>query len=292
MTHIRIATRSSKLARWQAERVAVSIAALDPTITTELVFVSTIGDQRRDVPIHELGGTGVFVKEVQQAVLNGHADVAVHSAKDLPSTTADGLTLACVPERADIRDALIGARLRDIRNGGVVATGSVRRRAQLHAVRPDLVFSELRGNIDTRLDNAGQFDAIVLACAGLDRIGRSDAIVERLELDVMVPQIGQGALAIECRADDTPTASVLQRLDNAEHHTCVDTERAFLAGIGGGCEAPVGAYARMNGTTIELIAVLADDHGTLHRDLRSGSDAHQLGSEAARALLPALGDPQ
>lgn len=292
MTHIRIATRSSKLARWQAERVAVSIAALDPTITTELVFVSTIGDQRRDVPIHELGGTGVFVKEVQQAVLNGHADVAVHSAKDLPSTTADGLTLACVPERADIRDALIGARLRDIRNGGVVATGSVRRRAQLHAVRPDLVFSELRGNIDTRLDNAGQFDAIVLACAGLDRIGRSDAIVERLELDVMVPQIGQGALAIECRADDAPTASVLQRLDNAEHHTCVDTERAFLAGIGGGCEAPVGAYARMNGTTIELIAVLADDHGTLHRDLRSGSDAHQLGSEAARALLPALGDPQ
>lgn len=268
------------------------LQSLDQKIIPELVFVNTIGDQRRDVPIHELGGTGVFVKEVQQAVLDGHADIAVHSAKDLPSTTADGLTFACVPERADIRDALIGARLRDIRSGGVIATGSVRRRAQLYAIRPDLVFRELRGNIDTRLENAGQFDAIVLACAGLDRIGRSDAIVERLELDVMVPQIGQGALAIECRADDAATASVLQRLDNFEHHTCVDTERAFLAGIGGGCEAPVGAYARMNGTTIELVSVLADDHGVLHRDLRTGTDGRQLGAEAALALLPALGSQQ
>ena len=267
------------------------LESVSGSITTELVFVNTIGDQRRDVPIHELGGTGVFVKEVQQAVIAGDADIAVHSAKDLPSITADGLILACVPERADIRDAIVGTRLRDIPQGGVVATGSVRRRAQLHAVRPDIVFSELRGNIDTRLENAAQFDAIVLACAGLDRIGRSDAIVERLELDVMVPQIGQGALAIECRAEDPSTLTVLQQIDDPEHHACVDAERSFLAAIGGGCEAPVGAYARIANGIIELVSVLASSDGVLHRDLRSGVHARGVGAAAAAALLPALGEP-
>ena len=265
------------------------LKASDANLTVEVVLVNTIGDQRRDVPIHELGGTGVFVKEVQQAVLHGDADIAVHSAKDLPSVTSDGLVLACVPERADVRDAMIGKPLRDIPHGGVVATGSVRRRAQLRGVRPDLMFSELRGNIDTRLDNAARFDAIVLACAGIDRIGRSAAIVERLELDIMIPQIGQGALAIECRADDGPTCQQLAAIDNAEHHQCVDAERAFLASIGGGCDAPVGAYARISGAVIELVAVVAGLDGALHRSLQHGTDTNALGQAVARELLVFLG---
>ena len=293
MGTIRIATRGSKLARWQADRVADLLRAIDGQgneLNVEFVFVNTVGDQRRDVPIHELGGTGVFVKEVQQAVLDGRADIAVHSAKDLPSTTVEGLLLACVPERADVRDALVGARLRDIPNGGIVATGSVRRRAQLRAVRPDLAFSELRGNIDSRLDNAQRFDAIVLACAGIDRIGRSADIAERLEVDVMVPQIAQGALAVECRAEDLEIQTVLAWINHVEYHQCVTTERAFLAAIGGGCEAPVGAYARRHATSIELVSVIAAPNGTLHRDLRYGTDPAIIGTQAAAALLPFLGD--
>ncbi len=284
MTTLRIATRSSQLARWQANRIA-DLLRNGQEIEVELVFISTQGDEHRDVPIHSLGGIGVFVKEVQQAVIDQRADIAVHSAKDLPSTTATGLILAAIPERADVRDVLIGSRLDDIRDGGVVATGSVRRRTQLRALRPDLQFAELRGNIDTRIQRAKDFDAIVLAAAGLDRLGRAETIAQRLDVDAMMPQVGQGALAVECRSDDSATIERLLKIDNVKHHRCVDAERAFLAGIGGGCDAPVGAYATMHGDEFSLDAIIANTSGVIHRVHTTGNEPAVVGSAAATTLL-------
>ena len=285
MTMLRIATRASTLARWQANRVAQMLKDAH-SIEVELMFISTQGDERRDVPIHSLGGIGVFVKEVQQAVLDGDADVAVHSAKDLPSTTADGLILACIAERADARDVLIGASLDDIPDGGIVATGSIRRRTQLAALRPDLQFADLRGNIDTRIARAGEFHAIVLAAAGVDRLNRAEVISQRLALDVMMPQVGQGALGVECRADDGVTIARLLEIDDVVQHRCVDAERAFLAGIGGGCDAPVGAHATMSADEITLQAIIADNHGGIHRVRVAGPEPADVGARAAASLLP------
>ena len=200
---LRIATRASALARWQAERVGALLGVLlDETV--EYVLIETTGDRDQRPDLHAIGGTGVFVKEVQQAVLDGRADVAVHSAKDLPSETPAGLELAAIPERGDPRDALVGSKLEAIPTGGRVATGSVRRRAQLAAARPDLVFAPLRGNMETRLrkrEDEGH-DAIVVAVAALDRLGLRDQVTEVLNTTVMLPQAAQGALAVECRADD------------------------------------------------------------------------------------------
>ncbi len=196
---LRIATRGSALARWQAEHVGESLRSADPTVTVELVVVETSGDRNLEVPIWEMGGKGVFVKEVQAAVLAGQADVAVHSAKDLPAVTHDDLVIAAVPRRADARDALVGSTLDDLAAGAVVATGSVRRRAQLAWLRPDLTFAGLRGNIDTRLRRAGEYGAIVVAAAALDRLGLADRATQLLSPSVMLPQVGQGSLAVECR---------------------------------------------------------------------------------------------
>src|SRR5688500_17964063 len=201
MAPLRIATRGSRLALWQAERVAALLGG-----DVELVVVSTTGDQRTDVPIWTIGGTGGFVKEVQQAVLEGRAALAVHSAKDLPSETAAGLVLAAVPERADPRDALVGARLADIPAEGRIGTGSVRRQAQLAALRPDLRFESIRGNIETRVAKAADLDAVVVAMAALERLGMGEHASEVLEPSVMLPQLAQGALAVECRADDSVAA--------------------------------------------------------------------------------------
>src|SRR5438132_3472903 len=195
---LRIATRASTLARWQAERVGVLLG--EPV---EFVLVTTTGDRDQRADLHAIGGTGIFVKEVQQAVLDGRADMAVHSAKDLPASDSPaGLVLAAVPERADPRDALVGSTLDALPAGARIGTGSVRRRAQLVALRPDLTFAELRGNIPTRLDRAGEYDAIVVAAAALARLGRADLATEYLEPSVMLPQVGQGALAVECRTGD------------------------------------------------------------------------------------------
>src|SRR5437763_11327944 len=205
MAPLRIATRGSRLALWQAERVAILLGG-----EAELVVVSTTGDQRTDVPIWTIGGTGVFVKEVQQAVLDGRADLAVHSAKDLPSETAVGLRLAAVPERADPRDALVGARLDDIPAGGTIGTGSVRRQAQLAALRPDLRFVSIRGNIETRIGKAGgDVDAVAVAFEALDRLGLAGRAAEVLDPALMLPQVAQGALAVECRAGDGECAGRL-----------------------------------------------------------------------------------
>ena len=274
---LRIATRGSALARWQAARVVELLGASEH----ELIIVTTTGDARTDAPIHQLGGQGVFVKEVQRCVIDGHADVAVHSAKDLPASTPSTLLLAAIPERADVRDALVGSKLADLRHGAVVGTGAVRRRAQLRSVRPDLEFGELRGNVDTRLTKATQFDAVVLASAALARLGRDDAISELLDIDVMVPQVAQGALAVECRSDDTSTRAALHSIDDPKLHREVDAERAYLAALGGGCDLPVGALCTTEPDgNLRLRAFLDTEAGPRRADV-VGSDPIELGGRAA-----------
>jgi hydroxymethylbilane synthase len=278
---LRVATRGSELARRQTDLVLARLA-----VDAEIVVVTTTGDQRSDTPIHTLGGTGVFVKEVQEAVLDGRADVAVHSAKDLPSITAPGLVLAAIPERGDPRDALVGAVLDALPTGARVGTGSVRRRAQLAHRRDDLTFGELRGNIGTRLEKAAQFDAVVLAAVALDRLGLAARISERLDPSVMLPQVGQGAIAVECRVDDTDTRAALAAIDDHDAHAAVTAERAFLAQLGGGCNLPCAAYARAVGGVVEIDALLASLDGRVAlRAHESGTDPEAVGVAVAAQLL-------
>jgi hydroxymethylbilane synthase len=282
---VRIATRASALARWQATRIAERLGG-----ATTLVPVSTQGDRDRTSAIHAIGGTGVFVKEVQEAVRRGDADVAVHSAKDLPADTPEGLVLAAVPERGDARDALVGGRLEDLPVGATIGTGSVRRRAQLAALRPDLRFAELRGNVGTRVDRAADFDAVVIAAAALDRLGLADRAAELLDLTVMVPMVGQGALAVECRADDTATIDRLGAIDDVDAHAAVTAERSFLRELGGGCTTPCAAYAVVDGSSLVLDALLAREDGrAVARARRTGTDPDTLGRETARVVLDEQG---
>ncbi len=231
-----------------------------------------------------MGGKGVFVKEVQAAVLDGRADIAVHSAKDLPSVTFDGLVLAAVPERGDARDALVGCTLAELAPGAVVATGSVRRRAQLAHLRPDLTFAGLRGNMATRLEKAAGFDAIVVAAVALQRLGWGERIAEVLDPADMLPQVAQGALAVECRDDDAATLAALAAIEHPASRRAVDAERAFLAERGGDCTLPAGAHAVTDGDTVVLDALLAslDGHVVLRRREVGGVEA---GATAATWLL-------
>lgn len=239
---LRLATRSSAQAKAQAESAATLLASRTGR-TVEYVYVQTTGDQRQDVPLHSIGGQGVFVKEVQRAVLDGRADFAAHSAKDLPSTTGEGLVIAAFCERRSPWDVMIGRPFAELPHGAIVATGSVRRRAQLSRLRPDLVFAELRGNIQTRLDKIPAGGSIVMAEAALQILGLEDRIASRFTIDEMVPQAGQGCVALECRADDAETMAALSTLDHAATRRCVEAERAFLATLGSGCSLPIGAYA-------------------------------------------------
>lgn len=238
---LRLATRGSPQASTQAAAVATAITAATGR-TTELVIVETTGDQRATVPLHTMGGQGVFTKEVQLAVLDGRADVAVHSAKDLPTATPDELTVGAFCARRDPADALIGTRLDELASGGVVATGSVRRRAQLASVRPDLSFAELRGNIARRLDQVPEHGAIVMAVAALEILDLTDRIAERLDVERFVPAVGQGCVAVECRRADAATVSALAAIDDAPTRHAVEVERAFLAELGSGCSLPVAAH--------------------------------------------------
>ena len=282
---LRVATRGSELARWQADHVGRLLAAGGgPGI--ELVIVSTAGDRRSDTPIHAMGGKGVFVKEVQAAVLEGRADLAVHSAKDLPALTPDELIIAAVPPRADARDALVGARLDELGPGAVVATGSVRRRAQLAWLRPDLTFAELRGNIATRLDKASGFDAIVMAVAALERLDLQPDVVDRLDPSVVLPQVGQGALAVECRADDSETLELVARIEDRDSRRAVDAERSFLTELGGDCDLPAGAHATTGDGSIAISGVLASlDGRVLLRLAVEGDDPVVIGRLLAHTLL-------
>jgi hydroxymethylbilane synthase len=240
-TPLRIATRGSRQALAQSSAVAAALRAATGR-DVELVEVNTTGDIRADVPLHTMGGQGVFVKEVQLAVLDGRADLAAHSAKDLPSAPADGLSIAAFTERRDPRDALIGSTLGDLSEGATVASGSVRRRAQLRRVRPDLEFAELRGNIDTRLSKIPDGGAIVMAVAALQILDMTDRITEILEIDDFVPAVGQGCVAIECRSSDVDTIAALATVDHPGTRHDVEVERAFLAELGSGCSLPVGGH--------------------------------------------------
>jgi len=277
---LRIATRASPLARWQADRVSTLLGE-----ACELVAVESLGDRVQDRPLHQLGGQGVFVKEVQAAVLSGAADLAVHSAKDLPSGPApDGLVLACVPERADVRDCLVGLPLDQLLPGATVATGSVRRRAQLKALRPDLVFVELRGNMATRLGQVPPGGVVVAAAAALQRLGWADRIAQLLDPEVLLPQVAQGALAVECRVDDPEVLERLTGIEDPVARRCVDAERAFLARLGGGCDLPVGGLATdLGGRRLRLEGLLADP--TPHRVVAEGDDPATLGLAVAEAVL-------
>ena len=258
------------------------------------MLISTEGDRDQRSDLHVIGGTGVFVKEVQQAVLDGRADLAVHSAKDLPSTTPPELVLVAVPERGDPRDALVGSRLEEIPTGGRIATGSVRRRAQLAAARPDLVFAPLRGNIETRLRKQADegHDAVVVAVAALDRLGLRDQVTEVLNTTVLLPQAAQGALAVECRTDDAKARARLSEIDDRAAHLAVRAERAYLAELGGGCSLPCGALATVDEKTGEVVldALLAalDGHIVL-RTRVAGTDPIEVGAAAARDLLDVKG---
>jgi len=284
MATLRIATRGSPLARWQAEFVAASLTDAHPGVECELVIVSTEGDRRTDVPLAVIGGKGVFVKEIQHAVLDGRADVAVHSAKDLPAVTSEGLVIAAAPQRADPADGLVGRRLDDIALGGSVATGSQRRAAQLRALRPDLEIRPLRGNMDRRIDAARHHDAVVVAAAALDRLGRGSELAQRFDTEVMVPQVGQGTMAVECRAGDASTWELLAPLEHGPTRTALDAERAFLQALGGDCDLPAGAYARISPEGLTILGVLEGVDRILHRRSLVGSDGVAMGRELADAL--------
>jgi hydroxymethylbilane synthase len=282
---LRAATRGSALALWQTNRVAELLTQTNPEVEIETVVVETTGDQNQTTPLHQMGGQGVFVKEVQAAVLDGRADFAVHSAKDLPAAATPGLVLAAIPERADPRDVLVGARWADLPTGAVIATGSVRRRAHLAHLRPDLNFAELRGNIATRLEKAAGFAAIVMAQAALDRLGLTPAVADVLEPEVLLPQVGQGALAIECRTDDAVAATLLASISNQESMNTVGAERAFLAELGAGCDLPIAAHAVMDHGEILLTGAMSSFDGTtLLRDSGRSTDGLTLGASLARCL--------
>ncbi len=292
MTTIRIATRGSRQATAQSEHVASRLRAAG--FDTELVLVETLGDrtQADNVPLHAIGGQGVFVKEVQRAVLDGRADVAVHSAKDLPATDADGLEIAAFLARRSVADVLIGGTLDGLAHGAPVATGSVRRRAQLRLVRPDLEFRELRGNITTRLERVPDGGAIVMALAALEVLGMTDRVDDVLDPTRFVPAVGQGCVAVECRIGDHEIAEALAAIDDTSTRRAVTIERVYLDELGAGCTLPVGAY--VGGELLHVF--LADDAGltAVTRAVElSGEGSHdlELARQAAREARETVAGP-
>jgi hydroxymethylbilane synthase len=270
---LRLGTRGSQLARWQAEWVARELRRRGHTV--ELIEIATRGDVERSVAIEEIGTRGVFTKEIQRALLAGDVDLGVHSLKDLPTEPVDGLTIAAVPIRESAADVIAVAGSREQRagsqtvldvllEGARVGTGSLRRQAQLRRARPDLRISDVRGNVDTRLRKLddGQFDAIVLAEAGLRRLGLADRVTHVLPFEVMLPAVGQGALAIECRSDDAATLAAVHPLEDVSTRAAVTAERALLSQLRGGCMAPVGALAHVEAAEIQLSAIVLSVDGT------------------------------
>lgn len=295
---IRIGTRGSALARWQADHITERLTQLGVTVEQQLI--ATSGDQNQQGPIGTLGGQGVFTKEIQRALLAAEVDVAVHSLKDLPTDPIEGLVLACVPERERTGDAIIcrdADGFETLPTKAVIGTGSVRRQAQLLHARDDLVMKDIRGNVDTRLRklDEGQYDAIILAEAGLKRLGWDDRITEVLPRSIILPAVGQGALGLETREDDRATREVLAPLTDGAAMACVTAERALLRALRGGCLAPVGALAEVNDDQLTLSATVlsrdgkqrldAGDAYTLAEDADSLAAATTLGETVAQMLL-------
>ena len=296
-TTIAIGTRTSRLARWQAQRIAALLEAANPDVACRTVEFTTSGDRTLDRPIPEVGGKGVFTAELEQALREHTIDVAVHSLKDLPVEDAPGLVLGAVCAREDARDVLVSANpvtLEALPQGARVGTSSNRRTAQLLAARPDLRMAPIRGNVDTRVEKAkaGEYDVVVLAAAGLKRLGLESAIGQHLPLDVMLPAPGQGALAVQCREDDATILALVGQVDDPACRGATQTERAFLAALGGGCSAPIGGYATCGGDGPDAHlsfrgVIAAVDGSRLIRCVADGTlrEAAMLGEQAAKIAL-------
>lgn len=288
-----VGTRGSALAQWQTDFVVAALKRLVPDLSIERQIIKTAGDKDQNRPLAEIGGLGVFTKEIENALIAHEIDIAVHSLKDLPTETTTGLTIAAIMAREDPRDCVIsrhGVGLMQLARGARVGTSSARRGAQVLALRRDLLIVPLRGNVDTRLRKARteEYDAIVIAAAGLIRLGRSNEITEYLPLDEMVPDPGQGALAVEIRSDDEQVASLVSELDHAATHAAATAERSFLQQLGGGCRMPIGAFAEMSMNTLKLRGVIASLDG--RRIIRGDSNAEparasHLGIHLANQLL-------
>jgi len=297
---LRIATRKSQLALWQAEHVAALLREAHPGLQIELVPLLTQGDRIQDRSLAAIGGKGLFIKELEVAIEDLRADIAVHSMKDVPADLPHGLTIGAVLKRADPRDALVTtsgiARLEDLPRGAIVGTSSLRRQAQLYALRPDLSIQSLRGNVDTRIRklDAGGMDAIVLASAGLLRLGLESRITARLDPKVCLPAVTQGVIGIECRGNDVRTAGLLQALEDAATRKVMDAERAFAARLGGSCQSPIAAYAELAADRITLRGLVAEPDGSrLLHDTESGSAENPaaLGRQLAERMLAAGAGP-
>lgn len=294
MRAFRIGTRGSLLARWQAESVRKQLFALTG-VEAEIVVIKTAGDKLQQAPLTQIDGKGIFIKELEEALLDESVDLAVHSVKDIPTDTPSRLCFPAVCKRADVRDCLVsanGASLANLRPGARVGTGSLRRQAQLRHLRADLDFRDLRGNVDTRLRKveSGEYEAIVLAKAGLDRLGLSQRIVETIAPEVCMPAVGQGAIAVEARLKDTEAAELLAPLDDAETRTAIIAERALLAAMQGGCQVPLGAWARMERGELVMEACVCSVDGLQYIKERNGGAAEQavqIGTQLAQQLLNA-----
>jgi hydroxymethylbilane synthase len=290
---LRIATRKSPLALWQSEHVAAALRAAHPGLEVVLVPMSTRGDEVLDRSLAAIGGKGLFLKELELAMLRGEADCAVHSLKDVPMELEPGFALPAILERADHADAFVSSRYADIAAlpaGAVVGTSSLRRQSQLRALRPDLQLRDLRGNVNTRLAklDAGEYDAIVLACAGLQRLGFDARIRARMEAPHWLPAPAQGAIAIECRDDDAATRALCAALDHAGTRTCVEAERAMNRALHGSCHVPVAAFARLDGGHLQLHGLVgsARDGRAVRAQGAGRADAPDcLGLEVAQQLL-------
>jgi hydroxymethylbilane synthase len=290
--NIRIGTRGSKLALWQTDWVQSELLKAHPSLTVQIIVIKTKGDKILDVPLAKVGGKGLFVKEIEDALLEGRIDLAVHSMKDMPSELPEGLTIGAIPKRENPRDVLVSKRgcLADLPERARIGTSSLRRASQILSARPDVCIHPLRGNLDTRLRklDAGDMDAIVLAAAGIRRLGLKHRITEYLDSRVMLPAAGQGALCIEARTGDERTGALLEGLDHAETRAAVLGERAFLHRLGGGCQVPIAAYGRIEGGRFELSGLVAEPDGSrVFRSELAGPavSSETIGTELAEKLM-------
>ena len=294
MRHLRIGTRGSLLAKWQAESVRKQLFA-GAGVEAEIVIIKTAGDKLASASLSQIGGKGIFIKELEEALLEETIDLAVHSVKDIPTDTPSRLMFPAVCRRADVRDCLVGpsgTTLASLRQGARVGTGSLRRQAQLRHIRPDLDVRELRGNVDTRLRKAesGEYEAVMLAKAGLDRLGWSARITEIMSPEIFLPAVGQGAIAVECRLRDTEASELVGGLDDAETRTAIIAERALLSALHGGCQVPLGAWARIERGELVMEACVCSVDGTQYvkqRATATPEQAAELGGHIATLLMEA-----
>ncbi|OLC92836.1 MAG: hydroxymethylbilane synthase [Acidobacteria bacterium] len=291
MRTLRIGTRASLLAKWQAEFIRKQLFAATG-MEPEVIVIKTAGDKMQHAPVTQIGGKGIFIKELEEALLEETIDLAVHSVKDIPTDVPSRLMFPAVCRRDDVRDCLVGSTLANLRKGARVGTSSLRRQAQLRHLRPDLDLRDLRGNVDTRLRKveSGEYEAIMVAKAGLDRLGLSQRISEILSPEVCMPAVGQGAIAVECRLRDTEAGDLLAPLDDAETRSAVIAERALLAALHGGCQVPMGAWARVERGELLMDACVCSVDGSQcvkQRATAPPDQAAPLGEHMARLLIEA-----